>query len=304
MAVRSDLIRYLRDHIVGAMHVGQLHSGDRLESIRQLAKRLGRNERTIAAAYAALEAEGLVEVQGRSGVVVARQEIFGGDASEETARWLSGVVAEAWKRRIAVQALPETVQRLTASRRVRCALVDVIEDGIVALRHELESEFGFDVRVVAPDALGEARDADFFTATSFYAASIRRAVERLGKPLVVQTVHPGLKSAVESRIREGRLTVVCLDPCFADRMRVTYSPDDPSRVHCVAADDRRAVAALDPDEPVMLTRAASRLTGPLHVPLIFPHSPTMSPETALALATVLVRRNAEALARSPRDART
>ena len=286
MTARSDLIHYLRDHIIGAMHVGQLRGGDRLPSIRDVARDLGRNTRTVRAAFAALEKEGLVEVRGRSGVFVARQEIAGDETSEETARWLSGVLVEAWKRRIAVEALPGLIRRFTSARRVTCGLVDMIEDGIVALEHELEKEWDFDVRVIAPDAIEHTHDVDFFAATSFYAASIHAAVETLAKPLVVLTAHPALKDALASRVREGSLTVVAVDPRFADRIRVGYSADDPSRVRFVAADDSKAVAALDPQEPVLLTRAARRKLGNIDVPMIFPHSPTISPESARLLAAM------------------
>jgi DNA-binding transcriptional regulator YhcF (GntR family) len=290
MTARADLIQHLRDHIVGAMHVGQLRGGDRLPSIRDVGRQLGRNTRTVRAAYTALEREGLVEVRGRSGVFVARQEIAGDEASEETARWLSGVLAEAWQRRVTVSSLPGLIQRFTSAR-VTCGLVDLIEDGTVALQHELEHEWGFDVRVIAPEAIERTRDVDFFAATSFYAASIHAAVEALGKPLVVLTVHPRLKDALASRVREGSLTVVAVDPQFAYRIRVGYSADDPSRVRFVAADDRKAVAALDPQEPVLLTRAARRRLGSVHMPMIFPHSPTISPESARVLATMLIGGN-------------
>jgi DNA-binding transcriptional regulator YhcF (GntR family) len=287
MTARSDLIHYLRDRIIGALHVGQLHGGDRLPSIRDVGRELGRNTRTVRAAYTALEQEGLVEVRGRSGVFVARQEIAGDETTGETARWLSGVVVEAWKRRIAVGALPGVIQRFTSSRRVTCGLVDLVADGAFALQHELEHEWGFAVHVIAPDAIQHARDVDFFAATSFYAASIHAAVEALAKPLVVLTVHPALKDAIAARVREGSLTVIAVDPDFAERIRVGYSADDASRVRFVAADDRIAVAALDPQEPVLLTRAARQWLGSVDLPMIFPHSPTISPETARALATLL-----------------
>jgi DNA-binding transcriptional regulator YhcF (GntR family) len=287
MTARSALIHLLRDRIIGALHVGQLHGGDRLPSIRDVGRELGRNTRTVRAAYTALEQEGLVEVRGRSGVFVARQEIAGDETSEETARWLSGVLVEAWKRRIAVGALPGVIQRFTSSRRVVCGLVDQIEDGAVALQHELEHDWGLDVRVIAPDAIDHTRAVDFFAATSFYAAAIHAAVEAMGKPLVVLTVHPALKDAIAARIREGSLTVIAVDPRFADRIRIGYATEDASRVRFVAADDRKAIAALDPEEPVLLTRAARHRLGSVDLPMIFPHSPTISPETAHVLATLL-----------------
>jgi DNA-binding transcriptional regulator YhcF (GntR family) len=291
MTARAELIQHLRDHIVGAMHVGQLRGGDRLPSVRDVGRQQGRNTRTVRAAYTALELEGLVEVRGRSGVFVARQDIAGDEASEETARWLSGVLAEAWKRRITVGSLPGLIQRITSARRVTCGLVDLIEDGAVALKHELEHEWGFDVHIIAPDAIERTRDMDFFAATSFYVASIHAAVEAVGKPLVVLTVHPGLKDALAARVREGSLTVVAVDPQFAYRIRVGYAAADPSRVRFVAADDRKAVAALDPQEPVLLTRAARRRLGSVNLPMIFPHSPTISPESARVLATMVVGGN-------------
>ncbi|MEX2284631.1 MAG: winged helix-turn-helix domain-containing protein [Gemmatimonadota bacterium] len=290
---RADLIHYLHDHIVGALHVGQVRPGDRLPSIRDLAAQFGMNTRTVKAAYDALEKERLVEVRGRSGVFVAPQQIPGGETSEEVARWMSDVVAGAWKRRIPVGTLGPFVSRFTASRRICCGLVEVLEDAIVALGYELEMDWGFEVRVVAPADVENANDVDFFAATSFHASSIHDVVERLGKPLVVLTIHPGLQEAIRRRIRQGVLTVIAADKRFTERMRLAYSPDHPERVRFVLASDRSAVEELDPNEPVLLTRAAGRRTGSVRAPMIFPHSPTLSPETAQALANIVVRKNAE-----------
>src|SRR4051794_33680711 len=103
MNTRSDLVQHLRDRIVGALHIGKLRAGDRLPSIRELASELGRNPRTVAAAYRTLEQEGLVSVHGRSGVFVGLEELVGSESQEELARWLSMVVTDAWRRRIPVR---------------------------------------------------------------------------------------------------------------------------------------------------------------------------------------------------------
>lgn len=290
---RSELIQYLRDQIVGALHVGQLHSGDRLSSIRELADQLGKNPRTVKAAYNALEEERLVEVRGRSGVFVARQEVLAGEMPAEMARWLSGVIAEAWQRRIALPALPELVQRATCRSRVRCALVEEVDDTIVAIRHELETDWGFEVRVLAPGSLVAATDVDFFAATNFCAPFARAAAREAGKPLVVLTIHPAMQQAITSRLREGRLTVVAVDARFGERLRIAYAADraDRANFRVVLADDRAAIARLDPDEPILLTRAASQRMPGLRLPMIHPHSPTLSMETARVLAGIVVRNN-------------
>lgn len=296
MKHRFELTHYLRDHIVGGLHVGQLRSGDRLPSIRELAAQLGKNARTVKAAYRALEQEGLVEVRGRSGVFVARQEVLGQETTQEMARWLSGVLTEAWKRRVALPELPQLVQQATGTTRVRCCLVEEVEDSIVALRHELENEWGFDVRVSAPDALADASGTDFFAATSFCAPVVHHAVATLGKPLVVLTIHAKLQQAIRSRLRAGRLTVVAVDARFGERMRVAYASNESERgnIHVVLASDAEAVARLDPAESVLLTRAARQRLKTVHVPMVFPHSPTLSTESAQALANILIRRNLDA----------
>jgi DNA-binding transcriptional regulator YhcF (GntR family) len=276
---------------VGGLHTGQLHSGDRLPSIRELAFQMRKNPRTIKAAYAALGRERLVEVRGRSGVFVAPQEVLAGEVPAEMARWLSSVVTEGWQRRVAVPDLPKVLQRATALR-VRCALVEDVQDAIVALRYELEVDWGFEVRVVPPHAIATVGDVDVFVATSFRAPAAHGAAEAAGTPLIVLTSHATLQQAIRQRLRERRLTVVAVDPRFGERIRVAYA-DDVDRKNCrvVLASDVEAVARLDPDEPVLLTRAARQRLGPIDLRMIYPHSPTLSLETARALAAALIRKN-------------
>jgi len=134
---------------------------------------------------------------------------------------------------------------------------------------------------------------DLFAATSFCAPYARAAADALGRPLVVLTIHPALQRAITSQLREGRLTVVAVDARFGERMRIAYAPDEAarSRLRVVLADDSAGIARLDPDEPVLLTRAARQRLAGVRVEMIYPHSPTLSMETARALASVVVRKN-------------
>lgn len=295
MKSKAELIQHLRDQIVGMMHVGQLHSGDRLPSIRELAAEWKRNPRTVAAVYDALVEEGFVEVRGRSGVFVAPQEVLVGDLREETAGWLSGIVAEGWKRRFSAAGVVKVLQRCTTSVRIRCGLVELVEDSIVAMRHELENEFGFDVRVITPEAITRGRasfdDIDFFATTSFYAPLIHAGIATLRKELVVLTVYPVLREAIRHQLEDGHLTVIACDARFAERIRIAYAPDRPEAVRLVLAENRSAVEKLGREEPVLLTRAAHEALGPVHVRMLFPHSPTISAEAAATLARILVMRN-------------
>ncbi len=297
MKARLDLVHHLRDRILGELHVGTVRPGGRLPGIREIAKLTGKNQRTVAHAYRALAAEGLVEIRGRSGVYAALQEVIGEGASQETARWLSSIIAEGWRRRFPATTLPNLILRCTQSTKLRCGLVEVVEDAIVAMRYELVHDWGFDVAIIDPELLakggGQFTGIDFFAATNFLAPKIHHAVETLRKTLVVLTVHAGLQAAIHDRLRAGRLTVIAVDPGFEERIRVAYGADNrqPDRVRVVLADDAAAIRSLDRHEPVLLTRAAHNRLGAIDLTAIFPHSPTLSSETARSLANTLVLHN-------------
>lgn len=297
----------IRDRIVSGLHRGRLRGGDRLPSLREMAQETGADHRVVADAYRTLEAEGLVEIRGRSGVYVAEQERVGGLMLSETSRWLASVMAEAWKRGIMSPALPEMIRRCTESGRLRCAFVESNEDHMTAFCAELEPAFGLACKPVYLEdtpvyesesgvdgdylraALG---DVDLVVTTAFHGALIHGLTEGLEKPLVVVSANPEIGYAVERRLREGDLTVVCADARFGERIRYVYGGDLQDRVHIVLAGDAWAVARLDPSEPVLLTRAARRrLLDDVELPMIVPHSPTLSFGSARELSEMIIRLN-------------
>jgi DNA-binding transcriptional regulator YhcF (GntR family) len=302
----------LRDRILNALHLGLLRPGDRLPSIRTLWREMGVDHRVVAQAYRTLEAEGLVEVRGRSGVYLAPQDQFGGELLAETARWLAGVLVEAWKRRLTIADVPELIRRCTQTVTLRCAVVESNEDQMTAYSAELQEQFGlapYAVRI-SPTPLprpersvefhwveDELRTCDLVVTTSYHARLVRKAAENVGIPAVVLTVNPDVVETIQKRLREGPLTVVAVEPTFGDRMRAMYTEDAPDRIRVVLADDRDGVRGLDPDDPVLLTRAArTRLVPADELPMLLPHSPTFSPHTARELLGVIIRLNLEAAA--------
>ena len=300
----------LRDRILNALHLGLLRPGDRLPSIRTLWREMGVDHRVVAQAYRVLEQEGLVEVRGRSGVYLAPQDQYGGELLAETARWMAGVLVEAWKRRIAISDVPELIRRCTSSVALRCGLVESNVDQMTAYGAELEEHFGLSpvpveispVPLPRPDRSVEfhavedrLREMDLVVSTSYHARLVRKAAENVGIPAVILTVNHEVVETIQRRLREGRLTVVAVEPTFGDRMRAMYSEDEPDRVQVVLADDEAGLSALDPDEPVLLTRAARQRLGDRvdNLPLLLPHSPTFSAHTARELLGVIIRLNLE-----------
>ncbi|HEU4453555.1 MAG TPA: winged helix-turn-helix domain-containing protein [Longimicrobium sp.] len=306
----AGLADRLRDRILNSLHLGLLRPGDRLPSIRTLWREMGVDHRVVAQAYRTLEAEGLVEVRGRSGVYLAPQDQFGGELLAETARWLAGVLVEAWKRRMTISELPDLIRRCTGSVRLRCGVIESIEDQMTAYTAELEEQFGLDpvpiyispIPLPRPDRSVEfhgveerLRDLDLVVTTSYHARLVRKAADNVGIPAVVLTVNPEVVETIQRHIRERPLTVIALESTFGDRMRAMYAEEQPDRIHTVLAADREAIARLDPDEQVLLTRAArQRLGDEVELPMLLPHSPTFSPHTARELLGIIIRLNVEA----------
>lgn len=141
----------------------------------------------------------------------------------------------------------------------------------------------------------ELRKCDLVVTTSYHARLVRKAAENVGIPAVVLTVNPEVVETIQRRLRDAPLTVVATEPTFGDRMRAMYADETPERIRLVLASDHAALAALDPDEPVLLTRAARQQLGPdAEVPLLLPHSPTFSQHTARELLGAIIRLNLEA----------
>jgi DNA-binding transcriptional regulator YhcF (GntR family) len=308
----TDLSDRLRDRILNALHLGTLHPGDRLPSIRALWRELGVDHRVVAQAYRVLEAEGLVEVRGRSGVYLAPQDELGGELLAETARWMNGVLVEAWKRRIGVRELPDLVRLCTSTRRTRVAVVESNADQMTAYCGEMEEDFGVEsvavrispVPLPRPERSVEfhsvedvLRTVDFVVTTSYHSRLVRKAAENVGIPAVTITVNPEVVEVVQRHLLSGPLTIVAAEEEFGNRMRAMYGDllDAPEQIRLVRASDAAAVAALDPAEPVMLTRAARRVLGPSpRLTMLVPHSPTISPQTAREILSLVIRMNVEA----------
>jgi DNA-binding transcriptional regulator YhcF (GntR family) len=74
----------LREQITAQVESGELRAGDRLPTVRRLAENLGIATNTVAHAYRALEADGLLEGRGRAGTFVADDD--SGRAARAAAR--------------------------------------------------------------------------------------------------------------------------------------------------------------------------------------------------------------------------
>lgn len=304
----ARLADLLRGRLLAAIHTGRVKPGDRLPSYREVSDETGLDLRAVGRAYAVLEAEGLVEVRGRSGVFLAEQKRVGGRLLAETARWLVAVGREAWTRRVRVPDLPDFVRECTASRVVRCAFVESTVDQVASIGTELREDFGFEVAPVHADHVApvaadrgdprprlaaELRDADFIATTAFHEKEMQTAAAALEVPLVVIRLNPMFMREVQRTLAEQEMVVVCADPLYAERLKMFVGDQHPERVRTVLATNRDEVARLDPSRPVLVTEAARQQLPDLPLPRSFPDQPMISPESADELLELLVRLNLE-----------
>jgi PAS domain S-box-containing protein len=296
----GDFAERLRAGITAGVHVGHLRAGDRLPSIREAAHEAGADHRVVSAAYQRLAADGLVEIRNRRGVVVAGLPNADGPELGETAEWLARVLEESSALQVRVPHLPELVRRWTAGVPLKVACVDATDDARTALAHEISHQWGMQASAVpmldaadpgARQALAEAiRQADLVLTSTFHAHAVRPVADSLGKPLVVATANPEMVATVEARLRRGPVTAVVSDEAYGERLRAFEGGE---RLRVVAAGDADALAALDPNEPVVATMAAlKRLAKPLR--LLVPAGHFVSPVSARAIARVLIRANLDA----------
>jgi len=286
--------RHLRYMITGLLHVGRLQRGVPLPSIRGTAASLGVDHRLVAAAYRALEAEGLVEIRPGSGVYLAA-DVSAEAVGSETAGWLGGVLLEGWNRGIPRAEVAALVER-SAGSRVRCACVESNEDHMVAVTAELESAFSLEVRpvLVSPGAAAASIPddavgwADLVVTTAFHAVAARAAAQRARAPCVVLRVNPHFAARVAAVLNRRDVTAVFADPRYSARA-ATYLDVTPHRgcVRFVMADEVGGDVDLE-SASTLVTRAARRRLGMPDYHLVEPPPGYISPDSARELFGAIV----------------
>jgi DNA-binding transcriptional regulator YhcF (GntR family) len=282
----------MRARIAAAKYLGTLQPGDRLPSIRDVARWTGMNHKTIRRVYQSLERAGLVEVRDRSGIYVAGTPSplnGGGDEMEE---WVGRLLVEAADRGLRAGELPRLLLRWSASRPLRCACVESAEDDRVALAREVRDRFGLEavpVSVRTRDLAAAIADADLVVTTPFHAEEVRSALAP-GQPLVVADLHAGVREALQAEVGEREAAILCVDPVSGRRLLQALDPGPAPRGRVVALDDRSGNGQPLPEVRIATYAAWERLGGSgVPGPVLAP--PLLSPRAALEIARLLVRLN-------------
>lgn len=153
VSVRDQLVTQLELQILS----GTLRPGDRLPSVRALARRLKIHHNTVSAAYQDLEGAGHVRLQRGSGVYVRSA----GPSTLPEARGLDEMIRlalhAAFRKGYSGPDIRAAVERwLAAAPPTRVVVVDPAREMAELLVHELREALGIEAACVTPDAV--ARD--------------------------------------------------------------------------------------------------------------------------------------------------
>jgi hypothetical protein len=300
---RADIRDILRQRVVSGLHLGMLAPGRRLPSTRELAEEFEATPRTIMAAYAALAAEGLVELRTRSGIYVAGRPA-GGPMLSQLAGWVAGVLLEARAREIPPIEFPERVRRCLETLRLRAACIAGNADQLRRICTELSLDYGLETDAIDTSELGAGDEAaralaraDLLVTTALDAAAVQSAATRLHKPVVVVTLRTELMTEMTRLLREGPVYFVGTDPRFANALRAIFGPTGSAsnlRPVILGRDDPDAIPENAP--AYVMPSARERLGDTPLTRRVVPIPRVFSTDTARELLTFIIRANIAALA--------
>lgn len=257
----------LRGQITSGLHLQTLHEGDRLPSIRELAREWRVDPRTVRAGYRSLERDGLVTLRARSGVYVAAGYPGAGGALPWQEGWMIDVLGRARERGIAPVDLADYVRERTRTVTLRAACLECNADQMSWLVHETARDYGLDsfgVDLDDTEAVGaqaRLRTADLLVGTTFHAAQLHRIAASVGKPLVLVRLQPSFVREIVACLARGPLYFVVADSRFAEKLPAIYARA-PGRgmLRAIVAEKNTR-----PDVPcgaeVLVTRAAQEKLG-------------------------------------------
>ncbi|CAN5840917.1 hypothetical protein BH23GEM9_BH23GEM9_03580 [soil metagenome] len=294
----NELAARLRTLLRGELHVGRLRGGDRLPSIRELARQHGVDHRMVANVCRRLAGEGLVEVRERAGVFVGRAAQAPPLSGAEG--WIGTMLCEARARHISLPDLAAFMTRLCEGR-IRCAVLDETDDHLVAFEEELRA-FGLTVvpckvrqrgtagRLAERERLTRLLErVDLAVTTSFHAADLKDLTDGAGIPLVEVSVADRFGEELRKRLSRGKLTVVVADERYRARAEAYFAaPMGAGRLRVLLAHET-AAAGLRPASDVLFTRAARLRLGLPGPHLLDEAEPYFAPATVAALVGAMIQ---------------
>ena len=142
MQRRTEIADTLRQRVLSGLHLGVLRHGQKLPSVRDVARELAVNPRVVLDAYRDLERDGLVVLRPRAGFFVAPAAWMVGDRLAQSADWLTDVMAQALARGVPAPEFPDRLRRSLETLRLRAVVLECNADQLWSMPDELARDYG------------------------------------------------------------------------------------------------------------------------------------------------------------------
>lgn len=219
----SIVVDRLRDRILVGRYFGRWGPGDRLPSVRDVARHEEVDRKTAAAAYRRLQREGLVRVEPRSGVYL------GPDMADNTrdplrrlhAQWLENALTSAAELGLSSADVARMLHGVARIEAQRIPVIDEDAEHATVLARELAQRTSLQFMPATPHELRAT--ARPFRATLFAVATpaARLGMESVMRrtPVVAATLEPQLLERVGRTAEDGPVAVVVGTRGLMDELR-------------------------------------------------------------------------------------
>jgi GntR family transcriptional regulator len=258
----------LREQITAALHVGRLRPGDRLPSLRQVARRCQVNPKTVLRAYRMLQTQGIIEIRAGSGAVVrgaVDERVFEEHAvgllemarrHQEEARHAGLNPAEHLDllTRLGADAAGDKSARTT---RLRAVVLECNGEQAVVFAREITRRLGLQTFPLVLPAEGEASEAilkmaDLWLTTDFHQPEVAPRAAEHGRPCMTLRLDPRFPKVMLEAAEKGTVLMIVNDKALVPAFTRALA-----RVG-VSDEVRARIRGLEPRDPEAIRREVSR----------------------------------------------
>lgn len=245
----------VRDQVINLVHFGVLSPGQRLPTVRQLARDGGINLKTAFKVYRSLSRAGLVEIRPQSGIFVRSGR---GKIEQVYRRSIRQFVDRVKSEAARLNLTPQRLAHLLAKdgqvpHQLTCAVLECNREQTRLFAAELEEKLGIKavpLELFAPVAPARPtrvlQQADFLLTTDFHWEEGNKVARRYRKKILRLTLDPAFIKMILSAARRGPFTMIVTDTAIQQRMKQALStylkPAEVDRIRMVHDSDRAGIA--------------------------------------------------------------
>ncbi|MDQ3672853.1 MAG: GntR family transcriptional regulator [Gemmatimonadota bacterium] len=295
---KDKIVEVLRGRIDRAVTARALVRGDRLPSTREMAIELDADPRTVAAAYRALAAEGMVELRARSGVYITPQTRVDDADKPPSPFWLAKILAEGIEHGYSTRDFCDHLREAALARKLRAVVIAATYDQTEGLVNELRHYYGLDATSVLAATLGRGaplpnpvKRAHLLVTTDAHKEVVSDLARRLGRAFVLADVRAEIFGEWQTLLRR-EVFVIATDARFVEMLRArlaTVPGGAHVRVLIVGRDD---LSVISPNSPTYVTQAARNVLGRTRIPgRLVPPARLLDPSSVEQILAAVVRTN-------------